>query len=132
MIILSLVTILLFSVFLEASMKGDMTLRLDNDGASLACFYHNLQPRWEEPDEDDDEENRPPTITADSSCILKVDSAKLSHCLQWQQSHLGITNCLIAMVHNEMLVLHVLLHPEQFGFFTYYLPVYCLTEEDLH
>jgi hypothetical protein len=28
-------------------------------------------------------------------------------------------------------VLHVMLHPEQFGFFTYYLPVYCLTDEDL-
>jgi len=115
-------------------MKGDMTVRLENDGVSLACFYHNLQPRWEEEDsspDDDHDEHTPPPITADSSCILKVDATKLSHCLQWQQSHLGITNCLIAMVHNEMLVLHVLLDPEQYGFFTYYLPVYCLTEEDL-
>ena len=114
-------------------MKGDMTVRLENDGASLACFYNNLQPRWEDAEDPEDEQegDAPPPITADSSCILKVDAAKLSHCLQWQQSHLGITNCLIAMVHNEMLVLHVLLRPEQYGFFTYYLPVHCLTEEDL-
>mmetsp|Transcript_88165 Transcript_88165/g.172478 ORF Transcript_88165/g.172478 Transcript_88165/m.172478 type:complete len:332 (+) Transcript_88165:58-1053(+) len=113
-------------IFLEASMKGDLTIRLDHDGASLACFYHNLQPRWEEPDDNDE-----PTITINSSCILKVDGTKLAQCLQWQQSHIATSSCLIAMVHNEMLVLHVMLHPEQFGFFTYYLPVYCLTEEDL-
>jgi hypothetical protein len=70
-------------------------------------------------------------MTIHSSCILKVDGTKFAQCLQWQQSHLATSSCLIAMVHNEMLVLHVMLHPEQFGFFTYYLPVYCLTDEDL-
>lgn len=115
-------------IYLEASMKGDLTIRLDHDGASLACFYHNLQPRWEEPEDNNPDE---PPITINSSCILKVDGTKLSQCLQWQQSHLATSSCLIAMVHNEMLVLHVMIHPEQFGFFTYYLPVYCLTEEDL-
>lgn len=108
-------------------MKGDLTIRLDHDGASVGCFYHNLQPRWEEPESSQDES----PIRADSSCILKVDGTKLSQCLQWQQSHLATSSCLIAMVHNEMLVLHVLLDPEQDGFFTYYLPVHCLTEEDL-
>ena len=113
-------------------MKGDLTVRLDHDGASLACFYHNLQPRWEEPEESQSTNGAPPVITADSSCMLKVDGTKLAQCLQWQnQSHLATSSCLVAMVHNEMLVLHVLLHPEQFGFFTYYLPVYCLTEDDL-
>ncbi len=109
-------------------MKGDLTIRLDHDGASLACFYHNLLPRWEDPEDSQDES----PISTDGSCILKVDGTKLAHCLQWQQSHLATSSSLIAMVHNEMLVLHVMLHPEQFGFFTYYLPVHCLTEEDLH
>lgn len=110
-------------------MKGDLTVRLDHDGASLACFYHNLQPRWNEPE--DSQDSTTPAISPDSSCILKVDGTKLAQCLQWQQSHLATTSCMLAMVHNEMLVLHVMLHPEPFGFFTYYMPVYCLTEEDL-
>jgi hypothetical protein len=103
-------------------MKGDLTVRLDHEGASLACFYNHLNPRW------DDSEEAP---SVDSSCVLKVDAAKLAQCLQWQQSYLATTSCLLGMVHNEMLVLHVLLHPEQIGFFTYYLPVYFMQEDEL-
>jgi len=109
-------------------MKGDLTVRLDHDGASLAFFYNNLRPRWNEPE---DSQDSAPDISPDSSCVLKVDGDKLAYCLQWQQSHLPTTSCMLAMVHNEMLVVHVMLHPESFGFFTYYMPVYCLTEEDL-
>ena len=103
-------------------MKGDLTVRLDHDGASLACFYNNLTPRW------DDENDAP---NADASCILKVDAAKLSSCLQWQQNQLHTSSCLLGMVHNEMLVLHIVLHPECVGFFTYYLPAYFLDEAEL-
>lgn len=110
-------------------MKGDLTVRLDHDSASLACFYQNLQPRWDEPE--DSQESGQPAIEPESSCILKVDGTKLSQCLQWQQSQLGVASCLMAMVYNEMLVLHVMLQPESFGFFTYYLPVHFLTEEDM-
>jgi hypothetical protein len=42
-----------------------------------------------------------------------------------------VTSCLLGMVQNEMLVLHVLLSPEQVGFFTYYLPVHFLHDEDM-
>ena len=35
-------------------MKGDLTIRLDQDGASMACFYNHLRPRWQvEQDEND-------------------------------------------------------------------------------
>ena len=122
-------------VFVEGNMKGDLTIRLDHDGASMACFYNNLIPRWHE----EDVERGPVSIpNANSSCIVKVDSHKLSTCLQWQQQtekqqqwQLPVTSCLLGMVQNEMLVLHVLLYPEKVGFFTYYLPVHFLHDEDI-
>jgi hypothetical protein len=108
-------------LYLEASMKGDLTVRLNHEGASLSCFYSNLVPRW-----DDDEDAPDP----DSHCIIKVDAGKLSTCLQWQQSQLQVSSCLLGMVHNEMLILHILLHPDQVGFFTYYIPVYFMHDDD--
>lgn len=112
-------------LYLEASMKGDLTVRLDHDGASLACFYSNLVPRW-----DENEEVHQPD--PDSSCILKVDANKFSTCLHWQQQfQLQTGSCLLGMVHNEMLVLHILLTPDHIGFFTYYIPVFFMHDEDL-
>ena len=105
-------------------MKGDLTVRLDHEGASLACFYNHLTPRW-----DEDSENQAPN--ADASCILKLDAAKLSSCLQWQQHQHYTSSCLLGMVKNEMLVLHVLLHPESAGFYTYYLPAYFMDDDEL-
>jgi hypothetical protein len=121
-------------VLLEGTMKGDLTIRIDHDGASMACFYNGLIPRWQ--DDDDVNENASSSsntrqmFNANTSCILKVDTNKLSTCLQWQQNQLPMTSCLLGMVYNEMLVLHVLLAPEQVGFFTYYLPVHFLQEDE--
>ena len=123
-------------------MKGDLTIRLDHDGASMACFYNHLVPRW--PEDEDDNNNdggsqRAPRSVPDSSasCTVKVDAHKLSACLQWQQQtaqqqqwHLPVTSCLLGLVSNEMLVLHVLLKPETVGFFTYYLPVHFLRDDE--
>jgi hypothetical protein len=127
-------------IFLEGNMKGDLTIRLDHDGASMACFYNHLIPRWQEEEEEDEngESGTTPMPNANASCIVKVDAHKLSTCLQWQQQtaqqqqwQLPVTSCLLGMVQNEMLVLHVLLSPEQVGFFTYYLPVHFLHDEDM-
>lgn len=126
-------------IILEGTMKGDLTIRLDQDGASLACFYSHLIPRWQ--DDDEPGGNGLPSTNPNASCILKVDSNKLATCLQWQptsaissssysSSSFPLTSCLLGMVHNQMLVLHVLLHPEQAGFFTYYLPVHFLQHEE--
>jgi HUS1 checkpoint protein len=127
------------TILLEGNMKGDLTIRIDHGGASLACFYNQLIPRWMEQEDDQENDNDgnsktsvmrgPPNINA--SCTIKVDAHKFSTCLQWQQSQLPTTSCLLGMVYNEMLVMHVLLAPEQVGFFTYYLPVHFLSEEDL-
>jgi HUS1 checkpoint protein len=119
-------------VLLEGNMRGDLTIRIDQDGASLACFFNHLIPRWPGELHDDAIENRENKENASaSSCVLKLDAQKLSTCLQWQQHQLPMTSCLLGMVYNEMLVLHVLTYPEQVGFFTYYLPVCFLQEEDL-
>jgi HUS1 checkpoint protein len=115
-------------IVMEGNMKGDLSIRIDQDGASVACFYNHLIPRW--PQEEEDEPSSTPSLKS-SSCVLKVDAQKLSTCLQWQQHQLPITSCLLGMVYNEMLVLHVLLSPVEVGFFTYYLPVHFLQEEDL-
>lgn len=112
-------------LYLEATMRGDLTVRLDHDGATLASFYSNLVPRWDE-DEDQTQPHNP-----DSHCVLKVDATKFGTCLQWQQSQLQVSSCLLGMVHNEMLVLHILLNPDHIGFFTYYIPVYFMHEDEL-
>jgi hypothetical protein len=112
-------------LYLNGSMKGDLTIRFEHDGASLACFYSNLKPVWSDEEEDVDVDR-----SNDRSCILKVDASKLSTCLQWQiSSSLQVSSCLMGMVHNEMLVLHICI--DETGFFTYYIPVYFLHEDDL-
>lgn len=110
-------------LYVEASQRGDLTLRSDQEGASLACFYNDLIPRWDESDDG-------PNATRDytSSCTLKIDASKLSSSLQWQQTSLRTTSCLLGMVPNQMMVLHVVLQPAHAGFFTYYIPVYYLDE----
>jgi HUS1 checkpoint protein len=118
-------------VLLEGNMKGDLTIRLDHDGASMACFYNHLTPRWQDGEENSDDFNHNQTLNMNASCTIKVDAQKLSTCLQWQQSQLPMTSCLLGMVYNEMLVLHVLLLPEVVGFMTYYIPVHFLQEDDL-
>lgn len=116
-------------------MKGDLTLRLDHDGASLACFYNHLVPRFLGAvgyDNDDDDNQAQPNHHPNAQCTLKVDAQKLWTCLQWQHAGsataFGIKTCLLCMVENEMLVMHVDL---AIGFFTYYIPVLFLQEDEL-
>ena len=119
-------------IFLEASMKGDFTIRLDHEGASLACFYHQLVPRWDD-DDNNDENGGTKERNIESHCTLKVDSHKLWTCLQWQQPNPALSfasSCLMGMVENEMLVMHIVLHPPSIGFFTYYIPVHFLREDE--
>ena len=123
-------------VLLEGTMKGDLTIQLDNNGASMACFYNSLVPRWPEEDHPD-EGMMGSSMPTNASCTCKVDAYKLSACLQWQHSNaqqqewqLPVTSCLLGMVSNEMLVLHILLKPERLGFFTYYLPVLFLRDDE--
>jgi HUS1 checkpoint protein len=106
---------------MEGSMTGDLTLRIDNDGASIRTFFSKLTPHSEGTKTHDE----------DATCILKVDTKKLSACLQWQATMSKlVSSALLCMVENEMLVLHVLLSPVEVGFFTYYVPVHFLSSDD--
>ena len=101
-------------------MTGELRLRIDNDGASIRTFFSKLLPRFE-----DCKSSQP-----DTSCVLKVDTKKLSTCLQWQATmSKSVSSALLCMVENEMLVMHVLLNPPSAGFFTYYCPTHFLSSD---
>jgi hypothetical protein len=107
-------------------MAGELTLRVDRDGSSIRTFFSKLLlvPRWAE-EMERDQETAP-------NCTLKVDTKKLSTSLQWQnQFKTSTSTALLAMVDNEMLVIHVLLNPASVGFLTYYVPVNYLSTAEL-
>ena len=124
-------------VYLQGSMTGKLTVRLDQDGASVACFYHQLVPAPNQEEEDTTTSQQP------QQCTLKVDAQKLFTCLQWQQQssssyHSGHhfhpqdpdpLQATLAMVPQEMLVLHIRL-AGSVGFITYYIPVLFIAEEE--
>lgn len=139
-------------------MDGELTLRIDGDGASIRTFYGKLIPRFEDLEEDEsgddegesdqeegDQENDgiPSSSSArkrrrrskkTKTCTLKVDSRKLSACLQWQGTMLlgrSVGSAVLCMVKNEMLCLHCMLNPGTVGFFTYYVPVHYLSPDQM-
>mmetsp|Transcript_18863 Transcript_18863/g.31178 ORF Transcript_18863/g.31178 Transcript_18863/m.31178 type:complete len:158 (-) Transcript_18863:666-1139(-) len=124
-------------VYMEGSMEGNLTLRIDSDGSSIRTFFSKLLPRYEDTKSSQDEQQQDssnngtntPTI---AKCCLKVDTKKLSSCLQWQSTMTkNVSSALLCMVENEMLVVHVLLNPASVGFFTYYVPVHFLSSAEL-
>lgn len=128
-------------VYLDGNMSGELTLRVENDGVSIRTFYNKLIPRFEDCKASEEsslvEEAEGPLAVAATSvptCTLKVDSKKLCNCFQWQSS-MGIgravSSAVLCMVENEMLILHVLLNPDDLGFFTYYIPVHFLSADQL-
>jgi len=108
-------------VYIEGTMKGELTLRIDGDGSSIRIFYNNLTPRFEE------------CKKSTSKCTLKIDCKKLNSCLQWQAPNMKgfIASAVICMIPNEMLVLHITLNPGAIGYFTYYVPVHFLSPDPL-
>ena len=146
-------------------MDGELTLRIDGDGASIRTFYGKLIPRFEDLEEGDDEssddddndgdddehDNGTPSSSSSAAaaaarkrrrrktkktktCTLKIDSRKLSACLQWQGTMLlgrSVGSAVLCMVRNEMLCLHCMLNPGTVGFFTYYVPVHYLSPDQM-
>mmetsp|Transcript_13886 Transcript_13886/g.30277 ORF Transcript_13886/g.30277 Transcript_13886/m.30277 type:complete len:355 (-) Transcript_13886:25-1089(-) len=110
-------------IYLEGSMAGELNLRIDNDAVSIRTFYDKLIPRV------DEETSQSQTDPA--RCTLKVDSKKLLASLQWQSSMArgSVSSYIICMIENEMMVVHVVLNPEDVGFFTYYIPVHFLSPD---
>ena len=112
-------------IYLDGCMSGELILRIDNDAVSVRTFYDKLIPRV-------DEESTQPQDPA--RCTLKIDSKKLLASLQWQSSMAkgSISSYIICMIENEMMVVHVVLQPEDVGFFTYYIPVHFLSDMESH
>ena len=109
-------------LYIDGSMSGEFVVRIDNDSVSIRTFYDKLVP-WRD-------EASP---SKDKKCTLKLDSKKLLAALQWQQSmsRFTVRSYILCMIHNEMMVVHVILNPEELGFFTYYVPVHYLGDDDL-
>jgi hypothetical protein len=126
------------SIYLSANMTGELTLSLDSDGASIRTFLSKLHPR---------PEDCKPGV---AECCVKVDTKKLSACLQWQANSSGssgggggngngysnnssssalVSSTLLCLVQNEMLIVHAILQPASVGFFTYYVPVHYLSDD---
>jgi hypothetical protein len=131
-------------VYLSANMTGELTLSMDSDGASIRTFLNKLHPR---------PEDCKPGV---KECEVKVDTKKLSACLQWQAASSGssgsgsgsgsghyhsnhrhhhhssnahVSSTLLCLVQNEMLIVHAILQPASVGFFTYYVPVHYLSAD---
>jgi len=122
-------------LYVDGSMaSGELVFRVEGEGSSIRTFYNKLIPRWE--DCKATPPNSSPTNVSQTDsihngrCTVKVDSKKLYSCFQWQSSS-GMTrhvkSAVLCMAENEMVVMHVLLNPEDLGFFTYYCPVHFLS-----
>mmetsp|Transcript_15137 Transcript_15137/g.32084 ORF Transcript_15137/g.32084 Transcript_15137/m.32084 type:complete len:362 (-) Transcript_15137:247-1332(-) len=111
-------------VYVDGSMAGELVLRIDSDAVSIRTFYDKLIPRTDE--EESLQSRRDP-----ARCTLKIDSKKLLASLQWQSSMArgSVSSYIICMIENEMMVVHVVLNPEDVGFFTYYIPVHFLSHD---
>ena len=116
-------------IYVDGSMAGELVLRIDSDAVSIRTFYDKLIPRVDEEEEENNALSQSKKEPA--QCTLKVDSKKLLASLQWQSSMArgSVSSYIICMISNEMMVVHVVLNPEDVGFFTYYVPVHFLSPD---
>ena len=105
-------------------MSGEFIVRVENDAVSIKTFYDKLVPRID--DEDDNHES-----SVVKKCTVKMDSKKLYSALQWQSTinRHAVNSYIVCLIRDEMMVVHVMLHPEELGFFTFYIPVYYLHDD---
>jgi len=116
-------------IYLEGSMAGELTIRIEEEGVSIRTFFNKLIPRFEDCKISAEEHDK---LDDPVRCLIKVDSKKLLGCLQWQNTLFiggAVSSAVLCMVENEMLVLHVMLNPSEVGFFTYYIPVHYISED---
>ena len=110
-------------IYVDGSMTGELVLRIETTAATIQASYDKLIAR-------SDEESSQ-SQTDPGRCTLKMDSKKLLAALQWQSSMARGTvgSYIICMIENEMMVVHVVLNPEDVGFFTYYIPVHFVSHD---
>lgn len=116
---------------------GELTLMVERDGASIRIFLHQLAVPMKDQQTPATRAEASGNDTRSDQCTVKVDTKKLCASLQWQHqqqqqpssSSSMVSQALLCLVKNEMLVVHVVLHPPALGFFTYYVPVHYLPED---
>ena len=113
-------------IYVDGNMAGELVLRVENDAVSIRTFYDKLIPRI-----DDQSESMQSQESA--RCTLKVDSKKMLASLQWQSAMTrgSVSSYILCMIKNEMMVVHVVLNPEELGFITYYIPVHYISHDDM-
>jgi HUS1 checkpoint protein len=115
------------TIYIEANMKGELTISAHSDGASIQTFFSKLTPRYEDCKQQASDMN---ASTASTKTRIKIDTKKLSASLQWQQHQSQmVSSALLCLVENEMVVIHANLNPGNVGFFTYYVPVHYLSRD---
>ena len=107
--------------------NGELVLRVENDGVSIRTFYDKLIPRI------DDQSEQFQQSQETARCTLKVDSKKIFASLQWQSAMTrgSVSSYIMCLIENEMMVIHVVLNPEDLGFVTYYIPVHYMSHDDM-
>jgi HUS1 checkpoint protein len=118
------------TVYLDANMKGELTISAHTDGASIQTYLSKLIPRFEDcVSEAQSTTNDNSNNGSTNKVRMKVDTKKFAASLQWQgQPHI-VSSALLCFVENEMIVVHVNLNPINVGFFTYYVPVHYLSKD---
>ena len=129
-------------LYLEASSTtGELTVSAYQDGASVQAFFSKLTPRHTTSSAD--HASPPPTTTTPNktTATVKMDTKKLGAALQGLQNSSSsssasgsggnaiVNQAVLCLVENEMVVVHVNLQ-YGVGFFTYYVPVHFLLDED--
>jgi len=107
-------------LYLEANAVGELTVSTYQDGASIQAFFSKLKLRRTADNHANDDTNK-------ASARVKMDTKKLWASLSGLQQQSHISQAVLCLVENEMVVLHISLH--SVGFFTYYVPVHFLNEE---
>jgi Hus1-like protein len=139
------------AVTLRATSSGELTISLDSDGAAIRAYFHRLPTvADDEHDSDGDQvENRRDRPLDSASARgqhgsgaaagshrkrvarVRVDAKKLCSCLQWQQNaSFPVHRAVLCLVENEVLLVHVDLHPPGVGHQTYYVPVRYMSPDD--
>lgn len=106
------------TVHVHGKMTGELTLSIETDGASIETFVSKLGPHYSDCK---DPENK------QASTTVLVDTKKLWSSLFWQNQSIALSSFL-CLVQNEMLIVHVNIGDD--GFFTYYVPVHYMSEQE--
>ena len=107
------------TIYLHASMQGDLDIAYNCDGSSLKTYFRHLTPR---------PEGCADATQEQAAATLKLDTRKLSASLAWPTPL--VSSALLCLVENEVLVVHVRLR-RNVGTMTYYVPVHYY-ESDEH